>query len=155
MITCDTTYRLNAFDLMSDLEKELKGSVPGTTHEEDIDIYSRIFQQLKEINSEFNYVLSEDYQTVTFSDLPGNPGHFLELKYDPLRHSFQQRHSLPDKCSQIKGRTVKELLDNFNAELAVLEEFYGNLSDIDELCFVIAPVPVTTRDTYRIFKFSE
>lgn len=147
----------NIFELMDELVNEIKEvSSDSTTHAKDIATFHTIFEQLKAIEGEYPYKLSTDYQTITFSEIPDHRGHYLELHYDRLRNAFQlQRHSLPQKCGTLKGRTLAEYLENFRSELGILEEFYGNLSDIDELCFVIAPVPVTTKEAYRIFKFSE
>lgn len=147
----------NVFDLMEEVERDLKNnSSDATSHDQDIITYQSIFNQLKAIDSKYVYKLSKDYKSVIFSELPDHPGHHLELQYDEVRRGFQvQRHSLPSQCGKLLGRNISEFLQHFESELGILDEFYGNLSDIDELCFVIAPVPVTTKDAYRIFKFSE
>ena len=156
MIPFPTENSSNVFDLMGTLEKELKGDTLQPTHQEDISSYKVIIEQLKTIDGEYPYKLSDDYKTVTFSGIPDHPGHNLTLRYDGKRQGFHiENHSLPDKCGALRGKTIGEFLENFKSELTMLEEFYGNLNDIDELCFVIAPVPVTTKDSYRIFKFSE
>lgn len=149
--------KTNAYDFVQEMENELKRNATSpTTHADDIATYQTIFEQLRAIDGDHSFKLSKDYKTVTFSELPDHPGHYLELCYNQLTSKFHvQRHSLPNRCGALKGRTVSEFLDGFRSELGILEEFYGNLADIDELCFVIAPVPVTTKDAYRIFKFSE
>lgn len=148
------------FHFMETIQRELEGDTSSeSTVAEDLLAYEVIFRQLAEIRNENHTIkLSPDYKTVTITEMVNHPGHFLEVRYDTKKQTFHlQNHSLPEKCSShiLKGRTLSEFLNSFTNELTNLEEFYGNLCDIDELCFVIAPVPVTSKDTYRIFKFSE
>lgn len=140
---------------MEEVELKLQKTTSESKHNQDIATYQSIFKQLKDLGEEYSYKLSKDYKTVSFPEIPDHPGHFMELHYDQQRQAFHvQRHSLPNKCGKIMGRSISEFLEAFKSELTILDEFYGNLSDIDELCFVIAPAPVTTKDLYRIFKFS-
>lgn len=143
---------------MSEVEKSFRNNpLEATTHQQDFAAYKIIVDQLTAIKDKFPFKLSKDYKTISFTKLHSHPGHYLELRYLTEKNCFQvEKHSLPDQCKRaFNGRTVEELLNSFIIELNNLEEFYGNLSDIDEVCFVIAPVPVTTKDRYRIFKFSE
>lgn len=143
-------------DVLSELEKELQDNSTNS-HVDDIASYKVVFDQLAALGNDTAFKLSDNYKTISFTNIADFAGHFLEVTYNNLRKNFQLKgHSLPVKCNfTLKGRTLREALCQFQSELNTLEEFYGNLSDIDELCFVIAPTPVTTRDCYRIFKFSK
>lgn len=147
--------QVHIIDLLTGLEEGFRNA-PTTSHREDISSLKAVLDQLAALGNEYRFELSEDHKTIHFPEIPNFAGHYLAVVHDNLKKNFQlKRHSLPEKCNfTLKGKTLSDLLNQFQSELNNLEEFYGNLSDIDELCFVIAPVPVTTKDCYRIFKFS-
>uniref|UniRef100_A0A182M860 Ubiquitin-like domain-containing protein n=1 Tax=Anopheles culicifacies TaxID=139723 RepID=A0A182M860_9DIPT len=67
-------------------------------------------------------------------------------------------HTLPELAvGEIVKRqtTLQRHVQVFLDTLEQLEEFYSNLSTIDELCFVILPATIDTKTTYRIFKYDQ
>ncbi|XP_049299646.1 E3 ubiquitin-protein ligase FANCL, partial [Anopheles funestus] len=68
------------------------------------------------------------------------------------------QHTLPELAvSEMFKRqtTLQRHVQVFMDTLEQLEEFYNNLSTIDELCYVILPATIDTKTTYRIFKYDQ
>ncbi|XP_058121419.1 uncharacterized protein LOC131263267 [Anopheles coustani] len=51
--------------------------------------------------------------------------------------------------------TIHRHVQVFMDMLDQLEEFYNNLNTIDELCYVVLPMRIDTKTTYRVFKYNQ
>lgn len=63
-------------------------------------------------------------------------------------------HSLPDfngKLFNFVGH-LEAYAAKFYEYLDQMDEFYGHMNTVDELCFVVDPVEVTTKCNYRVIK---
>lgn len=57
--------------------------------------------------------------------------------------------------SKSSGLPLRRMIDSFRTTLSSLNEFYNCLETIDTLCYVVDPEVITTRSTWRTFKFNE
>ncbi|KAH8337380.1 hypothetical protein KR059_008627, partial [Drosophila kikkawai] len=94
---------------------------------------------------------------IRFCEFVDYEQHYLELEVPSLR---LLQHSLPD-CVPLaemmvkSARSLEEVLILFRKLLEELRPFYDNFMDIDELCHVLQPSPVTTKHNSRVFPLKE
>lgn len=79
--------------------------------------------------------------------------HFIILKLDKNLTASVLSHSLPsiDKLFKPFG-TIESFVTTFFSILEHLEQFYVEMNTIDELCYVVDPMEITTKCNYRIIK---
>uniref|UniRef100_A0A182SI40 RING-type domain-containing protein n=1 Tax=Anopheles maculatus TaxID=74869 RepID=A0A182SI40_9DIPT len=95
---------------------------------------------------------------VEFSSFDGRGDHCLALSRITGALFKVVRHTLPEQAvsEMFKRQTTQQRhVQVFLDTLEQLEEFYSNLSTIDELCYVILPAAIDTKTTYRIFKYDQ
>lgn len=147
----------NVSDFMVAIETSLAASFPDNPSSTlNVKNCQSVLQQLCAIEDRSRLELSRDMQTITLRKFPGFPDHFLTIAVQDSGQFKIVDHSLPDQVKfHLVGSSIAEFMTTFHTQLGYLEEFYANLSDLDEICYIIAPVPATTKSNYRIFKFGE
>ncbi|KAH8271439.1 hypothetical protein KR018_010312, partial [Drosophila ironensis] len=115
-----------------------------------------LFSDIMALNKSSEYTLQMDQgcSRVRFCEFVDFEQHYLELKVVPWLQLLG--HSLPDcvPLGQMLEKSAHNLADVLNLFLKVLEDlrpFYDNFLDIDELCHVLQPHPVTTKHNSRVF----
>lgn len=114
-------------------------------------IYAEILELHKP--EEYRLQVDENCTRIHFSSFAENEAHYLELE---LPSMWVLNHSLPD-CVLLKdmlegnSRTLQEVLNLYLKLLDELRPFYESFLDIDELCDVLQPSPITTKHNYRVF----
>lgn len=79
--------------------------------------------------------------------------HFIVLKLDEDLIATVSSHSLPNIEKLFKPfGTVESYATMFFSYLEQMELFYGHMSTIDELCYVVDPVKIDTKCNYRLIK---
>ncbi|XP_049544999.1 E3 ubiquitin-protein ligase FANCL [Anopheles darlingi] len=82
--------------------------------------------------------------------------HMLVLNRTSGQQFKITRHTLPEPAvteSFQRQTTLERHWQIFCDTLDQLEEFYGNLSTIDELCYVVHPTHIDTKTSWRVFKY--
>ncbi|XP_053663872.1 E3 ubiquitin-protein ligase FANCL [Anopheles marshallii] len=95
---------------------------------------------------------------VEFTELESSGKHSLSIDRIGGELFKVAQHTLPELavCEIFKRQTtLQRHLQVFLDTLEQLEEFYNNLSTIDELCYVILPATIDTKTTCRIFKYDQ
>uniref|UniRef100_A0A4Y0BGL4 RING-type domain-containing protein n=1 Tax=Anopheles funestus TaxID=62324 RepID=A0A4Y0BGL4_ANOFN len=95
---------------------------------------------------------------VEFTSFEDRGNHSLALQRIGGELFKVTQHTLPELavCEIFKRQTtLQRHVQVFMDTLEQLEEFYNNLSTIDELCYVILPATIDTKTTYRIFKYDQ
>ncbi|BFF92759.1 E3 ubiquitin-protein ligase FANCL [Drosophila madeirensis] len=106
---------------------------------------------------EYRLQMDADCSRIRFSQFPDFEQHYLELELPTMR---LLEHSLPD-CVPLgdmlakSARTLSDALNLFRKLLEDLRPFYDNFMDIDVLCHVLQPSPITTKDNARVFPLKE
>uniref|UniRef100_A0A182YP25 Uncharacterized protein n=1 Tax=Anopheles stephensi TaxID=30069 RepID=A0A182YP25_ANOST len=101
---------------------------------------------------------SKTLTRVEFASFDGRGNYSLALNRTAGALFKVVQHTLPEQAvSEMFKRqtTLQRHVQVFLDTLDQLEEFYTNLSTIDELCYVILPAAIDTRTTYRIFKYDQ
>ncbi|XP_050072652.1 uncharacterized protein LOC126560740 [Anopheles maculipalpis] len=101
---------------------------------------------------------SKTLTQVEFSGFEGRRHHSLALNRIAGALFKVVQHTLPEHSvsEQFKRQTtLQRHVQVFLDTLEQLEEFYSNLSTIDELCYVILPPAIDTKTTFRIFKYDQ
>lgn len=118
-------------------------------------IYAEILKLHKP--QEYRLQLDDNCTRIRFCSFAEHEAHYLELELPTMR---LLQHSLPD-CVQLKdmlaGNSLS-LIDILNLYLKLLDElrpFYESFLDIDELCDVLQPSPITTKHNYRVFPLKD
>ncbi|XP_055907538.1 E3 ubiquitin-protein ligase FANCL [Eupeodes corollae] len=98
--------------------------------------------------------------SIRFTDFNHFKGHYLQLGLDDTNNYTIFDHSLPrgiqwDQLLLSSSSSIKSFLDQFLKFLEELKDFYTNLADIDELCYVVQPPNPNTKDNWRIFKLKD
>ncbi|XP_020814013.1 E3 ubiquitin-protein ligase FANCL [Drosophila serrata] len=102
---------------------------------------------------EYRLQTNDACSRIRFSEFVDYEKHYLELEVPSLR---LLENSLPD-CIPLaemmvkSARTLEDVLILFRKVLEELRPFYDNFMDIDELCHVLQPSPVTTKHNSRVF----
>ncbi|XP_022216164.2 uncharacterized protein LOC111070110 [Drosophila obscura] len=120
---------------------------------------SNIYADILALHKPQEYRLQMDagYSRIRFSQFPDFEQHYLELEVPTMR---LLEHSLPD-CVQLgemlakSARTLSDVLNLFRKLLEDLRPFYDNFMDIDELCHVLQPSPITTKHNTRVFPLKD
>lgn len=83
--------------------------------------------------------------------------HFLIVSINEDLHVSVLDHSLPDLNGKLFNfiGNLESYASKFFEYLDQMDEFYGNMNTIDELCFVVDPVNVTTKCNYRVIKLGK
>ncbi|XP_034485090.1 E3 ubiquitin-protein ligase FANCL [Drosophila innubila] len=120
---------------------------------------NNIYAEILELNKpqEYRLQLDECCSRIRFSNFSEYESHYLELELPSLR---LLEYSLPD-CISLAGMLAdgaRSLTDVLNLYLKLLDElrpFYDSFADIDELCDVLQPSPITTKHNSRVFPLKE
>lgn len=118
-------------------------------------IYAEILELHKP--QEYRLQLDENCTRIRFCSFAEHEAHYLELELPTMR---LLEHSLPD-CVLLKDMLAgnsHSLIDILNLYLKLLDElrpFYESFLDIDELCDVLQPSPITTKHNYRVFPLKD
>ncbi|XP_017849191.1 E3 ubiquitin-protein ligase FANCL [Drosophila busckii] len=120
---------------------------------------SNIYAEIVKLHKPQKYrmELNEAYTRLRFSRFVEFEAHYLELELPTLR---LLQHSLPEcvALANILANKAPTLTDVLNLYLRLLEElrpFYDSFVDIDELCDVLQPYPITTKHNTRVFPLKE
>lgn len=116
-------------------------------------------------DSSYTIHISPDYMKVRVSDfvkLLGGNAHFLELARNPDSPNADMKvtaHSLPiddrDGTMFQSNGSLQHHLANFQMCLEQLDTFYEQMNTIDEFCFVVHPLVVSTKCRQRTFKIGK
>ncbi|KAH8407231.1 hypothetical protein KR222_010904, partial [Zaprionus bogoriensis] len=141
---------------LDDLLSHLAGQLPEPMPRESSVIKVRnIYEEILELHKPQEYRLQVDERCtrVRFSSFAEHEAHYLELELPSMR---LLDHSLPD-CVLLKDmlagneRTLMDILSLYLKLLDELRPFYESFMDIDELCDVLQPSPITTKHNSRVF----
>ncbi|EDW28024.1 GL27281 [Drosophila persimilis] len=120
---------------------------------------SNIYADILALHKPLEYRLQMDASCsrIRFSQFPDFDQHYLELEVPTMR---LLEHSLPDcvMLGEMLAKSARTLSDGLNLFRKLLEElrtFYDNFMDIDELCHVLQPSPITTKHNTRVFPLKE
>lgn len=108
-----------------------------------------------------NYEISitSDLTKILINNFKNYENHFIKLKLINNCALRVVEHSLPEieLTDSIfnTNNSIENHLATFFRYLEQFEEFYYNMIKIDELCFVVDPIEVTTKSTVRIFKLGK
>ncbi|EDW81419.1 uncharacterized protein Dwil_GK11033 [Drosophila willistoni] len=148
---------------LEDLLANLWELMPSETSQDVIKVSSRpksnIYEEILELHKPLDYhlQLNDSCTRIRFSRFAEMDQHFLELELPSLR---LLEHSLPD-CVPLATmlsknvRCLRDALQLYQKLLEDLRPFYETFMDIDELCHVLQPSPVTTKDNSRVFPLKE
>lgn len=115
-------------------------------------------------DSSYKIEICPDYTNVRVFDFAKQPGsdHFLALSLCPNSIPADMQvtaHSLPIVDDRAVGGTwfqasgpLRNHIATFQLCLDQMEAFYENMHTIDELCFVVHPLAVSTKCVQRTFK---
>ncbi|XP_032595981.1 uncharacterized protein LOC6567588 isoform X1 [Drosophila grimshawi] len=114
-------------------------------------IYAEILELHKP--QEYRLQLNERCTRIRFCSFGDFESHYVELELPTLR---LLEHSLPDciQLADILANSARSLKDVLHLYLKLLEElrpFYECFTNIDELCDVLQPFPITTKHNTRVF----
>ncbi|XP_055847995.1 E3 ubiquitin-protein ligase FANCL [Episyrphus balteatus] len=103
---------------------------------------------------------NSQFSSIRFTDFDRFKGHYLQLGFDNTKNYTIFDHSLPkgiqwEDVLLSTSSSVKCFLDQFFKFLEELKDFYTNLADIDELCYVVQPLRPSTKENWRIFKLKD
>uniref|UniRef100_A0A182JMK0 RING-type domain-containing protein n=1 Tax=Anopheles atroparvus TaxID=41427 RepID=A0A182JMK0_ANOAO len=111
-------------------------------------------QQQNDLNISFDHSFSQ----IEITGFESNSMHSLVLHRTTGLQFKVTKHTLPELAvSEVFKRqtTLQRHVQVFVNMLDQLEEFYNNLNTIDELCYVVLPVQIDTKTTYRVFKYNQ
>lgn len=82
--------------------------------------------------------------------------HYLILNLNKDGTLTLASHSLPNDDEHFKsvGTSIHSFSMRFFELLDEMEEFYGQMHTIDELCCVVDPMEISTKHNYRVIKLS-
>ncbi|XP_017111229.1 E3 ubiquitin-protein ligase FANCL [Drosophila elegans] len=118
-------------------------------------IYSDILALHKP--NEYLMQMDEACTRLRFSEFSDYEHHYLELEIPSLRlldHSLPECVPLGEMLTKSAG-TLEEALILFLKVLQELRPFYDHFMDIDELCHVLQPSPITTKHNSRVFPLKD
>ncbi|XP_016961118.1 uncharacterized protein LOC108031871 [Drosophila biarmipes] len=118
-------------------------------------VYSEILELYK--SKEYCMQIDEDCTRLRISEFVDFEQHYLELEIPSLRlieHSLPECVSLGEILTKSAG-TLEQVLVLFRKLLEELRPFYDNFMDIDELCHVLQPSPITTKHNSRVFPLKD
>ncbi|KAH8383677.1 hypothetical protein KR009_010000, partial [Drosophila setifemur] len=106
---------------------------------------------------EYSLKANASCSIIRFSDFTDFEQHYLELGVPSMQ---LMKHSLPSSVPlremlEKSAHSVKEALNLFRKVLEDLRPFYDNFMNIDELCHVLQPSPVTTKHNFRVFPLKD
>lgn len=98
--------------------------------------------------------------SIRFTNFDRFKGHYLQLGLDNKKFYTIFDHSLPDgvqweELLLSNNKSIKSFLDQYLKFLEELKDFYTNLADLDELCYVVQPPHPSTKENWRIFKLKD
>ncbi|XP_034113319.1 E3 ubiquitin-protein ligase FANCL isoform X1 [Drosophila albomicans] len=143
-------------DLLVQLAKMLPApTVVDNAQSKQQNIYAEILNLHKP--QEYRLQLDDRCSRIRFSNFADYDAHYLELELPSLR---PLEHSLPDCVSlgEMLATSARSLGDALALYLRLLDElrpFYDSLADIDELCDVLEPSPITTKHNSRVFPLKD
>ncbi|KAH8311244.1 hypothetical protein KR044_005204 [Drosophila immigrans] len=143
-------------DLLTQLAMQLPApKASNNTPSKQQNIYAEILELHKPL--EYRLQLDEHCSRIRFSNFADYDVHYLELELPTLR---VLEHSLPEcvNLAQMLATNARTLADALNLYLKLLDElrpFYDSLADIDELCDVLEPSPITTKHNSRVFPLKD
>lgn len=99
-------------------------------------------------------LLSDDCKQIKIVPIDNSDEHYLILEVNDDLSVNVLEHSLPDAenklfpvCGNIESYTT--IFFNY---LEQMEDFYRQMNTIDQLCFIVDPVEITTKCNYRVLK---
>ncbi|XP_052859643.1 E3 ubiquitin-protein ligase FANCL [Anopheles cruzii] len=98
------------------------------------------------------------FNIVEISNLRNWKKHSISLSHTSNGQFKIVQHTLPDLViteAFTRQATLERQMQIFVDVLDQLKEFYNNLSMIDELCYVVYPIHIDTRTSWRIFKYDQ
>lgn len=120
---------------------------------------SKFYSEIADLYAPQNYQLelNDACSLLRFSKFAEHEQHYLEVELPTLRIT---EHSLPDCVpweEQLqKYNNLTAMVQQFRNYLQDLQPFYDNFADIDELCYVVQPMPpVSTKHNWRLFVLRE
>lgn len=120
---------------------------------------SKFYSEIADLYAPQNYQLelNDACNLLRFSKFAEHEQHYLEVELPTLRIT---EHSLPDCVpweEQLqKYNNLTAMVQQFRNYLQDLQPFYDNFADIDELCYVVQPMPpVSTKHNWRLFVLRE
>ncbi|XP_030376259.1 E3 ubiquitin-protein ligase FANCL [Scaptodrosophila lebanonensis] len=130
-------------------------SNPDHHHPKISDIYFEIVAL--QDSQEYHMQMNVQRTRVRFSRFVDYDQHYLELELPTLS---LLEHSLPEcvnwnELFKQQARTLSEPLALYLKFLEELSPFYESFVDIDELCQVLQPYPITTKDSIRVFPLKD
>nr|XP_016935437.2 uncharacterized protein LOC108013938 [Drosophila suzukii] len=142
-------------DLLDNLGKILPAKKVPTTSKQQGDVYSDILDLCK--SKEYCMLIDDDCTLLRICEFSDFEQHYLELEVPSLRvkdHSLPECVPLGEILTKSAG-TLEQVLVLFRKLLEELRPFYDNFMDIDELCHVLQPSPITTKHNTRVFPLKE
>lgn len=101
--------------------------------------------------------LSDDCKRIKIIPADNYDDHYIILAVNIDLSINVAEHSLPDTennlfpaCGSIESYTAM-----FFGYLEQMEDFYCQMNTIDQLCYVVDPVEITTKSNYRTIKISK
>lgn len=108
-------------------------------------------------SNEYCLQVDEACSMIRFSEFTDFEQHYLELKIPSLLlldHSLPDCVSLGEMLTKSAGN-LEEALNLFRKLLEDLRPFYDNFMDIDELCHVLQPSPISSKHKTRLFPLKD
>nr|XP_044250177.1 E3 ubiquitin-protein ligase FANCL isoform X2 [Drosophila takahashii] len=108
-------------------------------------------------SKEFQMQIDEACSRLRFSDFSDYEQHYLELEIPSLRlvdHSLPECVPFGEMLAKNAG-SLEQILTLYRKLLEELRPFYDNFMDIDELCHVLQPSPITTKHNTRVFPLKD
>ncbi|KAH8354179.1 hypothetical protein KR084_002622 [Drosophila pseudotakahashii] len=145
-------------DLLDNLGKVLPAKKASASSKEQWpqgNIYEDILALHK--SKEYRMQIDEDCSRLRFTDFSDYEQHYLELEIPSLRlveHSLPECVPFGEMLAKNAG-SLEEALTLYRKLLEELRPFYDNFMDIDELCHVLQPSPITTKHNTRVFPLKE
>lgn len=144
-------------DLLTQLAQQLPSPVLLKTpqNQQKKNIYAEILELHKP--EEYRLQLDENFSRIRFSNFAEYDSHYLELELPTMR---LLDYSLPDcvTLADMLATNARSLTDVLNLYLKLLDDlrsFYETFVDIDELCDVLQPSPITTKHNSRVFPLKD
>ncbi|KAM8704758.1 hypothetical protein ACLKA7_009246 [Drosophila subpalustris] len=145
-------------DLLTSLV-QLLPPAPVSLETSSIQQKNNIYAEILELHKpqEYRLQLDDHCSRIRFSNFAEYELHYLELELPTLR---LLEYSLPDCVSlaDMLKSSARSLTDVLHLYLKLLDElrpFYDCFVNIDELCDVLQPSPITTKHNSRVFPLKE
>ncbi|XP_017057622.1 uncharacterized protein LOC108098928 [Drosophila ficusphila] len=123
------------------------------------ELQGNVYQDILALHKseEYRTQMDEECTRLRFCEFSDFEHHYLELEVPSLRlvdHSLPECVPLGEMLTKSTGN-LEEKLILFRKLLEDLRPFYENFMDIDELCHVLQPSPITTKHNTRVFPLKD